>query len=528
MRRCCCCCCCAFTVVLTHCGCPYSYLYGSRSHYHWNNFITYFQPYSSVLDPLSLITFLREDSTKKTVFLGVDESLAAENPSSFASDLARLIDTNSSLRCVPPEGRVFVVATSLSLARISDVWLYNAINNQTRSRSGRLVCPIHLPLIDIDAFLSDTDVTALLAKLDPSSARSTAITAIRLSGGHPRTLSFTLARIEKALAEPSAAFPMLTAFVRVAATCTFIFLPLWLCLCTRRTASVSFFRRYAADDGDDGGDDDDDVGGGGGGVLQLSTVSADVPLPLPVAVIHQAAIGASVHDDSIACGNTRFSITTLAATSGTLLNQESTSPRLRIVPALLYSWSARQSSDLDDLYGNHVKSLVSDMFKGCLEASCNGFEQFMHAYLALAWGSSIRANLGALFPWFTTTTSKALRPIEVVRTVATLRAIDASSLQIAASRHYPDDRVDFRMPCAVRFAGQGNDAQRGFDCLCFQPALESERPLLVLVEFKWSVSTSNTLTLPAMCKKVRLTAVQLAPYLPGTRSNNIYSLLEEE
>lgn len=234
-----------------------------------------------------------------------------------------------------------------------------------------------------------------------------------------------------------------------------------------------------------------------------------------------AAIGATACDGHITCGGERLSVAALATLSGTLLNQESATPRLRIVPTLLYSWSTQLSSDPDDYHVNRTKRLVSAMFEGCLDASCDGFEQFMHAYLALAWGSAVRADLGTLFPWFTSV-AKALRPIELVRTVGSLRAIQ--DLQIAASQFNPDDRVDFQRPCAVRFVGQGNDAQRGFDCLLYQPALESQQPLLVVVECKWSVSIKNTLSLPEIWNKVRLTALQLAPYLPGTRSTNSHSL----
>jgi len=109
---------------------------------------------------------------------------------------------------------VFLVASSLSLTRIYTLWVLE--NGQlTTKGSARRIEVIPLPLINVDELLTHDALKLRLEQLKQfdtkhaTSGYATAINAIRLTYGHPRTLSFVLAQIEQANGKPLSTCPTL-------------------------------------------------------------------------------------------------------------------------------------------------------------------------------------------------------------------------------------------------------------------------------------------------------------------------------
>ena len=149
-----------------------------------------------------MINFIRKDSGKKSIVLGIDESHCVKNPTDLTSNLVHLITYNRDLD--PPKGRVFLFITSLSAQRLYHAWLCNS----ELDRSGqpiyfditrRFLLIIPLPLLDPRQLLERVEVKALLDKLHAND-RIPAENAIRLTAGHPRTLSYVLYELEQAAA----------------------------------------------------------------------------------------------------------------------------------------------------------------------------------------------------------------------------------------------------------------------------------------------------------------------------------------
>jgi len=130
---------------------------------------------------------------------------------------------------------VFLVASSLSLARTDTIWVHE--NGQLKtSVSSRRVQAIPLPLINVDELLAHGPLKSVLERLKQfdtkfsSNCYDTAVNAIRLTYGHPRTLSFVLAQIEQAVNDraPLSEYPTLVRLVRKFALCTWRFIALSL------------------------------------------------------------------------------------------------------------------------------------------------------------------------------------------------------------------------------------------------------------------------------------------------------------
>jgi len=172
------------------------------------------QPHLHLMTARSLVDFICTDSGKRTIFLGIDESLNAEAIfESFRHDITQLIIAN-----VPSSIRVIPIASSLSIDRIGKTWCYNSKNKLT-SPSGRSLAIIPLPPIDS---------RHILASLPPGffgcfneREKETIKAALVFTGGHPRSVAVVLGQVEanrnKRLSDPKAAVPLesFDGFVRV-------------------------------------------------------------------------------------------------------------------------------------------------------------------------------------------------------------------------------------------------------------------------------------------------------------------------
>ena len=113
----------------------------------------------------------------------------------FTSSLAALLQTNTDLTS---RGPVFLVVSTLSLPMTKCIWMPSGSSNRIHA--------IPLPLINLDELLAHDSFKAVLKKLETkfsSSFCDTAVNAIRLTYGHPFTLSFLLPTIERAVRDQS-------------------------------------------------------------------------------------------------------------------------------------------------------------------------------------------------------------------------------------------------------------------------------------------------------------------------------------
>ena len=113
----------------------------------------------------------------------------------FTSSLAALLQTNTDLTS---RGPVFLVVSTLSLPMTKCIWMPSGSSNRIHA--------IPLPLINLDELLAHDSFKAVLKELETkfsSSFCDTAVNAIRLTYGHPRTLSYVLTHIEWAVRDQS-------------------------------------------------------------------------------------------------------------------------------------------------------------------------------------------------------------------------------------------------------------------------------------------------------------------------------------
>jgi len=197
---------------------------------------------------------------------------------------------------------------------------------------------------------------------------------------------------------------------------------------------------------------------------------------------------------------------------------------MTLVPTLLYHWALQLRSS--PMRRVRLASSIVCMFEACLASDGRLFEQFMHGFLSLAWGSSRFRSLTDLFKCFASSSSTATPPsarrleaITISRQINSTIHTTIKAMQIPAESTSASsvNAIDFKSPCAIHFAGTSVDkVQPGFDILIFQPANQNNnRPVMVLLECKWSeVSSTAELGAPALDDKVRLAALQLAPFLP--------------
>ena len=216
---------------------------------------------------------------------------------------------------------------------------------------------------------------------------------------------------------------------------------------------------------------------------------------------------------------------------------EATEFTMTLVPTLLYHW-AIQVRALPYPIPENERRLASRIAQVIVAGSAindHAFKEFMHGFFSLVWGSSRFRSLTDLFSCFAPRTigpslcSSTVTPpsARLLEAITISRKINGSIGSSIGAMYIPAEStsisqlnaIDFRSPCAIYFAGASavDKVQPGFDILIFQPATQhnNNRPVMVLLECKWSEVTSSTeLGAPALDDKVRLAVFQLAPFLP--------------
>jgi len=261
---------------------------------------------------------------------------------------------------------------------------------------------------------------------------------------------------------------------------------------------------------------------------------------IPLDVIARIVTGAQFTlGDSFSIGESTVTTEELVQYAHVLSDQSNLTPAsvfaLTLVPTLLYHWAlAALSGELPENHKRLASSIVK-MFEACMMGDGNVFKEFMHGFFSLVWGSSRFRSLTDLFSCFAPRTigpslcSSTVTPpsARLLEAITISRKINGSIGSSIGAMYIPAEStsisqlnaIDFRSPCAIYFAGASavDKVQPGFDILIFQPATQhnNNRPVMVLLECKWSEVTSSTeLGAPALDDKVRLAVCQLAPFLP--------------
>jgi len=150
------------------------------------------QPHLDLACPRSLVDFICTDSGKRTIFLGIDESLNAEPilPSVLRYDITQLI-----IATVPSSIRVIPIVSSLSIDRIGKHWYYDSrCTPKYTIPSGRCLAIIPLPLIDSRRVLATlpTDFLDCFNEREKETIKE----ALVFTGGHPRSVAVVLTQVE--------------------------------------------------------------------------------------------------------------------------------------------------------------------------------------------------------------------------------------------------------------------------------------------------------------------------------------------